>query len=208
LEKAMNLLIKSPGEKPGVYPVARRGRDLKYLSFTIVELSGDLKEHSFDSGEEEICLDFYSGPVRVEAEGAHGRWTADIPGRASMQEPGSMVYLPAGSRVKISRVDGAAKVTVAGATGSPGAKPAQIGPAEAIARQVGKDNWSRTVFTHIADNIDAAHLIPGEALNRPGGWFSCPPHKHHRFAPPWEGPMEEGYNFQVEPKQGFGLMRV
>ena len=74
--------------------------------------------------------------------------------------------------------------------------------------KVGKENWSRTVFTHIADNVDAAHLIAGETLNRPGGWSSCPPHKHDRFVPPSEVPMEEVYYFQVEPKQGFGFMRV
>src|SRR6266700_3946313 len=61
----MSLHIKSPGELPGVYPIAQRGADLKYLSFTIVELGGNLKEHVFDSGEEEICLDFYTGAVRV-----------------------------------------------------------------------------------------------------------------------------------------------
>ena len=61
----MSLHIKSPGEKPGVYPIAQRGAHLKYLSFTIVELGGNLKEHVFDSGEEEVCLDFYTGPVRV-----------------------------------------------------------------------------------------------------------------------------------------------
>src|SRR5690349_18074131 len=109
----MSLHIKSPGEKPGVYPIAQRGKDLKYLSFAIVELGGSLREHAFDSGEEEICLDFYTGPVRVEVEGQQGRWSADVPGRASMQEAGSMVYLPAGSRVKLSRLDGAAKVTLA-----------------------------------------------------------------------------------------------
>src|SRR3954469_24039882 len=98
----MELHIKSPGEKPGVYPIARRGKDLKYLSFTIVELGGNLKQHAFDAGEEEICLDFYSGPVRVEAEGPQGKWSADIQGRQSMSEPGSMVYLPAGSQVKLS----------------------------------------------------------------------------------------------------------
>ena len=204
----MNLHIKSPGEKPGVYSIAQRGKDLKYLSFTIVELSGSLKEHSFDSGEEEICLDFYSGPVRVEAEGPQGRWTAEVAARPSMDVAGSMVYLPAGSRVKLSRLNGAAKITIAGAVGKPGVKPSLVGPSEAIAKQVGKDNWSRTVFTHIADNIDAAHLIAGETLNRPGGWSSCPPHKHDRFAPPSEVPMEEVYYFQVEPKQGFGFMRV
>src|SRR5439155_13685597 len=168
----MSLHIKSPGEKPGVYPIAKRGKDLKYLSFTIVELAGNLKEHTFESGDEEICLDFYSGPVRVEAEGPQGRWSADIPARASMQEPGSMVYLPGGARVKLSRLNGAAKVTIATAIGKPGVKPVHVGAGEAIAKQVGKDNWSRTVFTHIADNIDAAHPIAGETLNRPGGWSS------------------------------------
>src|SRR5438445_9168920 len=131
----MSLHIKSPGEAPGVYPIAQRGKDLKYLSFTIVELGGSLKEHVFDAGEEEICLDFYSGPVRVEADGPQGSWSADVAGRPSMNEPGSMVYLPAGSRVKLSLLNGAAKVTVAGAAGKPGATPALVRPQEAIAKQ-------------------------------------------------------------------------
>src|SRR5438876_7050841 len=136
----MSLHIKSPGEQPGVYPIARRGKDLKYLSFTIVELAGSLKEHSFDSGDEELCLDFYSGPVRVEAETPQGRWSADVAARASMDVAGSMVYLPAGSRVKLSRLNGSAKITVAGAVGKPDVKPSVIRPEEAIAKQVGKDN--------------------------------------------------------------------
>ncbi len=204
----MSLHIKSPREKPGVYPIAQRGKDLKYLSFTIVELGENFKQHSFDSGDEEICLDFYNGPVRVEAEGPGGRWSVEVPERASMREAGSMVYLPAGSRVKLTSLNGAAKITLASAAGKLGGKPALINPAEAVENHVGKDNWSRTVFTHIADNIDAAHLIAGETLNRPGGWSSCPPHKHDRFVPPSEVPMEEVYYFQVEPRQGFGFMRV
>src|SRR5207248_3571792 len=155
----MSLHIKSPSEKPGVYPIARRGKDLKYLSFTIVELGGNLKEHAFETGEEEVCLDFYSGPVRVAADTPQGAWSADIAPRPSMSQPGSMVYLPAGSRVKLSLLDGAAKITIAGATGKPGVKPVVINPQEAIAKQVGKDNLIRSVFTHIADNIGAAHLI-------------------------------------------------
>src|SRR6266550_3338576 len=98
----MSLHIKSPGEKPGVYPIAQRGKDLKYLSFTIVELGGSLKEYAFDSGDEEICLDFYTGPVRVSAETPQGRWSVDVAQRASMREPGSMVYLPAGSRATLT----------------------------------------------------------------------------------------------------------
>src|SRR5258708_39511709 len=109
----MSLHIKSPGEKPGVYPIAQRGADLKYLSFTIVELGGNLKAHVFDSGEEEICLDFYTGPVRVAVEGPAGRWTVDVPGRASMQEAGSMVYLPAGASGDLSFLHRAAQPTTA-----------------------------------------------------------------------------------------------
>src|SRR3954447_6695640 len=108
----MSLHIKSPSEKPGVYPIAQRGKDLKYLSFTIVELGGNLKEHAFDAGDEEVCLDFYSGPVRVEAEAPQGRWSVDVPGRPSMTEAGAMVYLPAGSRARLTSLNGAAKVTV------------------------------------------------------------------------------------------------
>jgi 5-deoxy-glucuronate isomerase len=199
-----NLHLKSPGEKPGIYPLVTRGTDLKYLSFSILEMSGALTEYSFHSGDEELSLDFYSGPVRVEA----GGWSAEIAPRASMREVGSMVYIPPASKVKITRLNGSARVTIAGAEGKPGGKPVLVTGGEAMKNQVGKDNWSRSVFTHIAGNVPAARLIAGETLNQPGGWSSCPPHKHDRFAPPSEVPMEEVYYFQVEPRQGFGFMRV
>lgn len=204
----MKLHIKSPGEAPGIYPIVSRGAGLKYLSFTIAELGGSLREHTFETGEEEVSLDFYTGPVQIEAECPTGRWGADVAARPSLAEPGAMVYLPAQSRVTIKALNGGARVTIAGALGKAGTAPALIEPAAAINKTVGKDNWTRSVFTHIADNIDAAHLICGETVNRPGGWSSCPPHKHDRFHAPSEVPMEEVYYFQVEPKQGFGFMRV
>jgi len=204
----MKLHVKSPGDSPGVYPVVRRGEGLKYLSFTIIQLSGKLTGHTIEAGDEELSLDFYSGPVRVEVEGPSGRWAAEIPRRPSIQEPAPMVYTPAGSKVQLTRLDGDARITVAGAQGKAGGAPALIGADQAIRNKVGKDNWTRTVYTHIANNIDAAHLIAGETMNQPGGWSSCPPHKHDRFAPPSEVPMEEVYFFQVDPKQGFGFMRV
>jgi 5-deoxy-glucuronate isomerase len=204
----MSLHVKSPGERPGVYPIVRRGKELKYLSFTIVELGGALKEYEVETGEEELSLDFYTGPVRIEVEGTAGRWSAEIGARSSICEAGPMIYVPAGSKVKLLRLDGAARVTVAGALGKSGGKPVLIQGGEVMRTSVGKDNWTRTVFTHIADNVDAARLICGETVNQPGGWSSCPPHKHDRLAPPSEVPMEEVYYFQLEPRQGFGFMRV
>ncbi|MGH9631797.1 MAG: 5-deoxy-glucuronate isomerase [Bryobacteraceae bacterium] len=204
----MNLHLKSPGEAPGVYPLVHRGKDLKYLSFTVLELGGKLEEHTLDSGDEELSLDFYTGPVQVEVEGSSGRWSAAIPERRSIAEPAPMVYVPAGSKLKIKRLNGPARITIAGALGNKSGRPSKVDGPAVVSKTVGKDNWTRTVFTHIADNIEAAHLICGETVNRPGGWSSCPPHKHDRFNEPSEVPMEEVYYFQLEPRQGFGFMRV
>lgn len=204
----MNLHLKSPGDAPGVYPLVQRGRDLKYLSFTIVELGGNLREHSFETAEEEVSLDFYTGPVSIEAEGAFGRWTVDVPERKSIADAAPMVYIPAGSRVRINADSGPARITVAGAQGSGSGTPRCVAGPEVVSKTVGKENWTRTVYTHIADNVPANRLICGETVNRPGGWSSCPPHKHDRFNAPAEVPMEEVYYFQLEPRQGFGFMRV
>ena len=201
----MNLHLKSPGDRPGVYPIARRGRELKYLSFTIVELGAGMPTYELDTGDEEVALNFYKGPVRVEAEGG---WTADIGQRRSLADEAPMVYAPAGSRLRIAATNGPARFTIAGAEGKRPGSPVLVGYGDAVSKVVGKDNWTRTVHTHIADNIPAEHLICGETINRPGGWSSCPPHKHDVFNAPSEVPMEEVYYFQVEPAQGFGFMRV
>lgn len=200
----MNLHIKSPGTKPGVYPLVKRGRDLKYLSFQIIELGEGLREHTFETGEEEVSLDFYTGPVRIEVDG----WSAEIPARESIRNAHPMVYLPAGAQVKIQALNGSARITAGGAEGKPGGTPMLIAGDAIVSKTVGKDAFSRTVFTHIADNVPASHLICGETLNTPGCWSSCPPHKHDVFNEPFEVPMEEVYYFQVEPQQGFGFMRV
>jgi 5-deoxy-glucuronate isomerase len=202
-----SLHIPSPGEAPGVYPIARRGERLKHLSFTVVELGESLREHSLVSGEEELSLDFYTGPVRVEVEGSFGRWSADVGPRASIREAAPMIYAPAGSKLRLSCLDGPARITIAGALGKPGGGPALVAGERIMRKDVGRDNWSRLVLTHIADNIDAARLIAGETVSA-GGWSSFPPHKHDCFALPSECPMEEIYYFQVDPPQGFGFMRV
>ena len=72
----MSLHVKSPGDAPGVYPIVRRGEGLKYLSFTIVQLGTGFNSYTAESGADELSLDFYSGPVRVEVEGSSGRWLA------------------------------------------------------------------------------------------------------------------------------------
>ena len=149
----MKLHFKSPGEGPGAYPIATRGNELKYLSFSIVQLGGKFREHEFRSGEEELSLDFYTGPVQVDVESASGRWSAQVPSRRSIAEATTMIYVPPDSNVKLTALDGEARVTVGGALGKAGGTPGVFG---GVSKSVGKDNWTRTVFTHIADNVAAA----------------------------------------------------
>jgi 5-deoxy-glucuronate isomerase len=200
----MNLLVKCPGQAPGVYTVARRGLELKYLSFTIVRLGAGFPVHEFDTGEEEVAIHSYDGAVDVTVRCAAGEWREKLAARTSLAEPGPMIYAPAGSSVTLSAEQGA-HLVVAGALGHRDADP-QSAPAEA--KQVGKDNWLRTVYTHLGETVPARHLICGETVNQPGGWSSCPPHKHDTFHAPSEVPMEEVYYFQADPPQGFGFMRV
>ncbi|HSB17596.1 MAG TPA: 5-deoxy-glucuronate isomerase [Bryobacteraceae bacterium] len=204
----MGLHIKSPGDAPGVYPIVKRGEGLKHLSFTIIELGGALRTHEWETGEEEQSLDSYAGPVRVEVENSSGKWSAEIGARRTLKETGPMIYLPAGSKAKISRLDERARVTAAGAAGKTGASPRLIAGSEIMVTPTGKNNFARTVCTHIADNVDAVHLICGETVSQPGGWTSSPPHKHDRFTAAGEVPMEEVYYFLFEPNQGFGFIRV
>jgi 5-deoxy-glucuronate isomerase len=176
----MNLHLKSPGDRPGVYALVQRGKGLRFLSFTVIELGGNLREHRIESGDEELSLDFYTGPVRVEVESASGRWSTDIPVRSSIAQAAPMVYIPSQARVKLTVLNGGARITIAGAEGRPDVAPSCISAADAMTKTVGKQNWTRTVYTHIADNVRANRLICGETINRPGGWSSCPPHKHDR----------------------------
>jgi 5-deoxy-glucuronate isomerase len=199
----MTLHLKSPGDAPGIYPIVRRGETLKHLSFTIVELGGSLKEHVFETGAEEVALSFYKGAVTVDVDD----WTTRIPARASLGQPGPVVYVPPGSTVKLTADNGPARIAVSGTPGKPGGKITLIAPAGVMVSETGKGNWRRMVYTHIADNLADARLIVGETVSQPGGWTSCPPHKHDRFRGA-EVPMEEFYYFHVDPPQGFGFIRV
>lgn len=204
----MILHTRSPLNGPGVYPIIERGKQLQHLSFQVVELGGSLKEFSTESGEEELAVDFYSGAVRVQVRSSAGDLSMETQQRATLREAGEMLYVPSGSSLKITLLNETARLSISGAAGKAGAAPKFISRDQVATQRVGRGNWQRTVHTHIADNVDAAHLIVGETVNDPGCWSSCPPHKHDRHNPPSEVPMEEVYFFQLEPREGFGFMRV
>ena len=75
-----------------------------------------------------------------------------------------------------------------------------------ISKQVGRDNWQRTVYSALDENVPAERLLAGETLTPSGNWSSFPPHKHDRSNPPQEAVLEEVYYFRVRPAQGFGFI--
>src|SRR5437867_7354451 len=135
------LQIKSPLRGPGVYPIVQRGKGLKHLSFTIVELGSNLREFATESGDEELAVDFYPGAVRVEVESPAGNLARDTRHRGSLKEPAEMLYVPPGSKVKITLRSDSARVSLAGAAGKPGAKPVFVSGDQVVSKQVGKKTW-------------------------------------------------------------------
>jgi len=75
-------------------------------------------------------------------------------------------------------------------------------------RDVGRDNWQRTVHDIIPGDFPADTLIIGETYNPPGNWSSYPPHKHDKDNPPVESQFEELYFYKVSPSRGFGIQRI
>ena len=209
-DSKQNLLVKAKPPIEGYSKIVGRGeKGLKHLEFGLLRLSSG--EWSAETGECEVALDIFSGGVSIEAASPSGKLAGqNLGGRKSVFDgPPTVIYLPAGTSYRIKVARGPAEISVWSAV-APDFKgaPVVIGPDEVIKTSPGKDNWLRNVHTAIGANMEAGKLIFGETTNPPGNWSSAPPHKHDAFNPPNEVPLEEIYYFQVNPAQGFGIIRV
>ncbi|MEN3188442.1 MAG: 5-deoxy-glucuronate isomerase [Atribacterota bacterium] len=84
-------------------------------------------------------------------------------------------------------------------------QPRFISKEEVQAKEVGKENFTRIVYTIIGPEFPAQTLMVGETLNRPGCWSSFPPHRHQKNRPPEEYALEEVYHYRFHPQHGFGV---
>jgi len=202
-----NLLIKAKTPVEGYARVVKRGEmGLKHLDFGLLRLSSG--DWSGKTGKCEQALDIHSGVVSMEF--ASGQTIGPLGGRKNVFAGRmTVVYLPPGSSYKITVLEGPSEIGIfsATATGFVG-EPMVIGPEDVVITTPGKDNWQRDVHTALGNNVNVAKLIFGETTNPPGNWSSAPPHKHDAFNLPNEVPLEEIYYFQVDPPQGFGVIRV
>lgn len=205
-QRSYQLLIKATATRQGYTKIVGRGeKGLKHLEFGRLILP--LGEWSASTDQCEVVLDICSGCISLETPSAR---FDKLGGRSNVFEGlPTVVYLPPGIEYKLNVVQGPVEIAVFSATASSSEAPVTvIGPEQTLITCPGKDNWQRYVRTSIGNNLPAKKIIFGETVNPPGNWSSYPPHKHDAFVPPNEVPLEEIYYFQVNPSQGFGVIRV
>ncbi len=202
----MDRLIKA--HKDEQYQQIVRPGTMRFLDFARLRLASGGR-YSGVTGPREYVLDFFSGTASVTVKDVEGEEQAfpRVGGRADVfSGPPVMLYIPPQSSYEVVATGRAIDVGIFSAPSQATAPPTLIeGPAVA-AREVGRDNWRRTVYSALGENVPAERLLAGETLNPPGNWSSYPPHKHDRSNPPHEAVLEEIYFFRVKPSQGYGLI--
>jgi len=201
----MDRLIKA--RKNGKFQQIVEPGTLRFLDFATLELESG-ERHLLQTGAREYVIDIFSGVISLTITTA-GR-SKEIYGKIGKRAdvfsgPPVMIFIPPNSEVEI-QADSAADLGIFSAP-SNSTTPAAVLEEELVtSKQVGRDNWQRTVYSALDQNVPAERLLAGETLNPPGNWSSFPPHKHDQSNPPQEAVLEEVYYFRVRPSQGFGFI--
>jgi 5-deoxy-glucuronate isomerase len=202
----MDRLIKAP--KDGKFQVIVKPGTLRFLDFSRWRVErGD--QHSLTTADREYVLDLFSGKatVSVSTVGRSKEIYDQVGGRPDVfAGPPVMIFVPPQSRVEIKADSESLDLGIFSAPSQARVPPALLSGSAVIAKQVGRDNWTRTVYSALAENVPAERLLAGETLNPPGNWSSYPPHKHDRSNPPQEAVLEEIYFFRIKPAQGYGFI--
>ncbi len=205
-----NLHILRKPDALGIFEIASPGKyPLKWLTISRILLDRTMPEIDFETAGGEAVLDILGGKCTVNIRtGSRAAIFREIGERPNVfaGEP-TMAYIPRGAYVIITVEGDALEAILMTAPAENEHPPVLVCPEEAQIRNIGKDNWQRTVVTSIGENVKADRLIVGETTNPPGNWSSAPPHKHDEYRD-GEVPMEEVYFYKLDPPQGFGLQRV
>ena len=150
---------------------------MRFLEFSTLRLEkGD--RHTLSTGARELVLDLFAGSITlvVRTVGRSKEIYSRIGKRADVfSGPPVMSYIPPDSQVEI-KAESQAEMELFSAPSNSQVPPALLEGSTVIARQVGRDNFQRTVYSALAENVPAERLLAGETLNPPGNWSSFPPH--------------------------------
>jgi 5-deoxy-glucuronate isomerase len=173
-----------------------------YAGLRVLELPPG-GSRTFDTGADEVLVLPLSGACTVDCAGDR----AELAGRPDVWSgPTDFGYLPVGSRVTVSSVDG-------GRFALPAARASRrldfrVQPAGKVPVELrGAGSCSRQVNNFCTpEAFEADKLIACEVLTPAGNWSSYPPHKHDEDRP-GESVLEEIYWFEVAGG-GMGYQQV
>ncbi len=193
----------------GIQPIARApASPLRHLEFALVSLDAGGAPLVWESRDREAVLYLIGGVCEFTVAGGAGTLEGLLDSRPAIFDgPPSALYLPPGARLGLASPRGGSRLALFAAPPADARRLRRIDAAEVSMRSVGRDAWSRRVFS-VVDQTVASRLLIGETINRPGYWSSYPPHKHDAEVPGREVPMEEVYHYFVRPSGGFGLQMV
>lgn len=184
------------------------GSPLRFLEFALVILTAGGTPLTWESRDREAVLYLVGGVCEYTVSGAAGSLSGVLDSRSSVFDgPPAAVFLPPGARLGLISPRTGARMAIFSAPPASDRRLRQISPNEVSVRTVGKDAWSRRVYS-VVDQRVASRLLVGETINQAGCWSSYPPHKHDATVPGREIPMEEIYHYFVRPAGGFGLQMV
>jgi 5-deoxy-glucuronate isomerase len=201
----MDRLIKA--RKNGKFQQIVAPGVMRFLDFATLRLDKG-ERHTLETGPREYVLDIFGGvsSLAITTVGRSKEVYSQIGKRADVfSGPPVMSYIPPNSQVQI-KAESTLEMGISSAPSRSHAPSALLDGAAVVAKQTGRDNWTRTVYSALSEKVPAEKLLAGETLNPPGNWSSFPPHKHDRSNPPTEAVLEEIYYFRIRPAGGYGFI--
>lgn len=190
---------------PGLSEIVTPGdAGLKQIYFAMLCLRAG-ESHEVAAEDKETALVVLSGTCTVRGEG----FVFDGIGQRKDVFSGkpATVYLPAENGYTVEATTDV-EVAVCQAASDRSGMPQVIRPEDVKEVTIGRDNWTRTAYLVVGDDVPAHFLFIGEALVPPGNWASFPPHRHDEDALPDEVDMEEIYFFRFDRPGGFGIQKI
>jgi 5-deoxy-glucuronate isomerase len=135
-----------------------------------------------------------------EAELSWDGGTARVKRSSLLEEPPSILHLPAGAQVALSGAGPGAEFSVHRVANERAFAARLIGPGEVVQTRLAPAKLGPTAERLLRSAIDDAgaphsNLTVGEVVNQAGCWSSYPPHHH---------PHPEIYHYRFVPEGGFG----
>ena len=201
----MQLRYQAAGQE-GYEAVVTADSGLAYFrEFGVLRL-GPGERYQGRTGDCEAIVHLIEGACRLSEAGgleaALGGRDTPFSGRPAA------VFLPPGTDYQVHAGDRAVEVTLTLAPAEAGGAARAITPEDVTPKQVGRDNWQRTVTMIAPPGFPSRRLILGETNNPPGNWSGVPAHKHDEARPGLESVHEELYYFRADRPGGWGVERV